>query len=349
MIHVCTSANENYAAGLLVMVASLLDSLDKKESLTLHLLNGGLSGKSLDILCRLCRTVHPHCALDVIHIDQSVFKGANLGPGNSYLTYARLLIGSFIKADKIIHIDSDMVVLRDVREIWNTSMTEGGINACQDLFLKTLHQDCPLPLTAPEQESPYINCGFIMIDLQFWRAHSLEAGALEMARNYKCDFWDQTVLNYLYRNRSLCLDDTWNWQSEFVVASGEQVWANYHYIREKKPWKYFGSTLKYKTWRFYYANYVGNVYALFLRKNSLLLFFSGLKEHLIRHSRLLKLSYFKYLKFKAKKGRAGHQSIIDYYNKLDLSASCQCESRLFKEFSLARIPAIRRVAAASEF
>lgn len=57
MIHITIAANENYAPGLLVTVASMLTSINPDVELTLHFLNGGIPSNEArppEACCEYC-------------------------------------------------------------------------------------------------------------------------------------------------------------------------------------------------------------------------------------------------------------------------------------------------------
>ena len=335
MIHISTAANENYASGLLVTVASMLTSIDPDVELTLHFLNGGVSFKTMKKLKRLCVTLHNHCILVDIPLDESIFAGANLGPGNSYMAYSRLMMGSLIQAPKVIYIDSDMVVLRDLAIVWNQEMDGHAILAIDDRAGMKLSEDCPVNLPEEERMLPYFNSGFLVVDLESWRRHDIESQALKMAADYKCAYWDQTILNYLFRINSGRLPQENNWQIYHVENAGHVVDANLHFIEKLKPWVYFGSNLKHRIWRHYYSRYIGSLFSLYASKKGIKGVVLGMKERLVRHSSIFRRLYFNYLR-RQDDGKGGVEGILKFYQNDSLIIPYWKERRIFRAFRKSR-------------
>ena len=316
MIHITTAANKNYALGMLLAVSSALDSLDPEARVTVHLLNGGISAKSLKHLQRLCNTIHPHCTLVDVALDETLFKGAILGPGNSYMTYARLVLSSLIRADKVIYFDADMLILKNLAEVWELDMQGKALMGTPNHPPTILADDCPVPLLEVEKSYTYINGGFLVVDLDRWRRNATEATCLAFATENRCNYWDQTVLNYVLRNDILVLDQEWNWQSGSLLNNAEIVEANLHYPSRRKPWHFFNDTLKDKIWRFYYRKFIGgNLWHLHI-KNDFFDFMAELKKLLIRRSSLVKRVYTWYLK---SKNKGVPENIINYYTDMNLA------------------------------
>jgi len=331
MIHITTASNENYAPGLLVTVASLLTSIAPDAKLTIHFLNGGVSRSTMERLERMCISLHDHCTLVDIPLDESLFAGANLGPGNSYMAYARLKMGSLIQASKVIYVDSDMVLLKDLAELWNYPMRGECALVCSDKKIKVIGDDCPIQLSESEKKIPYFNTGLLVVDLISWRSGGYEERSINIAKNYKCDLWDQTILNYVLKNKVLFLDREWNWPYADVTSNGEiQKW-NYHFSDKQKPWTYFGSNIKHKVWRYYYKKYIGGIFKIFLSKKGLKGLIAGLKERAIRHSSFIREIYFYMLK------KRSHQNqdisgLIDFYWNDSLKISYRKEINILNKF-----------------
>jgi len=253
-IHLTTAANENYAPGLLVMVASALTSLDPSAAITIHVFNGGLSSNSLKTLERICKTVHPHGSLVNIPFDESFFKGVTVGPGNSFMCYTRLLLGTMIDCEKAIYLDSDILVLRDLKEVWEMDMQGKTSLVCKDDRIPTISFDCPWPLDEKSRNIPYFNSGLMVIDLNQWRRKSIESESLKLARSSECKFYDQTILNYILRDDVAFINNHWNWQA---VSEPEKEPKNYHFVERQKPWSSYRGELRCQLWRLYYSTFVG--------------------------------------------------------------------------------------------
>jgi lipopolysaccharide biosynthesis glycosyltransferase len=337
MIHITTAANENYAPGLLVTVSSMLTSINPDVELTLHFLNGGVSPATMNKMRYMCSKLHGHCTLVDIPMNDTLFTGANLGPGNSYMAYARLLMGSLIKCEKVIYIDSDIVILLDLAELWDSDMQGAVVLGCVDRKLTQIQDDCPLDLKPEEKERPYFNSGFILVNLNRWREMDIDNKSLEIAKSYYCTYHDQTILNYLLRNDFQPLDVIWNWQTYNPIHNDNLVIGNLHFIEKLKPWLYFGSNLKHRIWRFYYSKYAGSLTSLYASKNGVKGMVLGIKERLVRYSPLFRRIYFNYLR-RLDEGHGNVEGIIKFYGNDSLKIPYVKERQIFSEFRKTRFP-----------
>ena len=98
---------------------------------------------------------------------------------------------------KVIYLDADLLIRRDISEIWEQDMHGKIVLAVQDSYIQRLPALCLPPREQAELERPYFNSGVMVIDLEAWRAAGIEQGCLEAARRlrHRTRWLDQDVLN----------------------------------------------------------------------------------------------------------------------------------------------------------
>ena len=87
----CLTSDEGYFPGLYCTVASALSAVDPERKVDVKVLDGGLSQPSRDTLARLIERLGKRARLDFVNADLSIFDKATLGPGQSHMTYCRIL------------------------------------------------------------------------------------------------------------------------------------------------------------------------------------------------------------------------------------------------------------------
>ena len=297
MIHLVTSADEAYAPGLLITVISTLRSLSASEEVTFHILNGGLALDSIKQLRLLSAKTHQRSSLIFHQIREENFLLWKPRPKGPIMAYARLLLGSLVEASKIIYLDSDVIVLGDLVELWNTPMNGNVMMACRGGESATLRDDAPWSLLPGEEEFPYFNSGVILLDLDAWRTQKIEEQVIELVAEsavvYR--FYDQTILNYLLRYQTGILPMTWNWQGRITTIDQATSINIIHFIMPKKPWFWWCGDLRFNLWRSLYTNSIGSPLKLFLKNNAFSGLFFGNFEIVIRRYPWLRAIYVRLL------------------------------------------------------
>ncbi len=275
VITVACAADERFAMPLAVTIRSLLDHLAPDWKLNLFLLNGGISE-------RFCNRLYDswdsrRLSLNVVRPETSRLSQLRVSHHVNHLTYYRLLLPELLpnSLDKVLYLDSDLLVRHDVRELWELPLGEAWALAVQDCaapyFDSTICapniERCQPYLAAVrpianyrEQgfspASPYLNGGVLIINLNEWRQNDATERMLScLHKNSEFVlFWDQYALNVLLCDRWKQLDLRWNQgshvyrypdsdHSPFSAVQYEQIKNDpyiVHFTSPEKPWHALG-------------------------------------------------------------------------------------------------------------
>jgi len=142
---------------------------------------------------------------------------------------------------RIIYIDSDVVVLRDIGELWASDLGEAPIGAVTDAYCDPAAFAETWSLA--KDDLRYFNAGVLLIDLDKVRAENAFAAALKfiVEHDEKLLLGDQDALNAIFWGRWKRLDKDWNVQRFARGAAGRDLCsargpALVHFITQYKPW-----------------------------------------------------------------------------------------------------------------
>ncbi len=144
---------------------------------------------------------------------------------------------------RLLYLDSDVVVLGDVRDLWASDLEGRPIGAVRDIYQDGVEfsKTWSLPDLGP---SPYFNSGVVLIDLEQIRQEKSFTTTLDFAIKHwdVLEFGDQDALNKTFWGRWKPLDPAWNVQrfvkrNEIAQAGwGQTSPALVHFITADKPW-----------------------------------------------------------------------------------------------------------------
>src|ERR1043166_1114853 len=141
---IALASDERYFPGLYCAIASALIQLHSARKLDVKVLDGGLSPSSRHTLSRLTDRIGGDVGLEFVTADASVFGAATLGPGQSHMTYCRILLPHLVNAPRLIYLDCDTLVFRDLAELFDLELAPGKIlAAARDSETLSLSQDSP--------------------------------------------------------------------------------------------------------------------------------------------------------------------------------------------------------------
>src|SRR5438445_3758027 len=119
------ASDERYFPGLYCAVASALSHLDVKSKVDLKVLDGGISGTSKDTLSKLVNRFGESVRLEFVTVDPSVFGKATPGPGQSHMAYCRILLPHLLDVPRLIYLDCDVLVFRDLSQLFDFELARG--------------------------------------------------------------------------------------------------------------------------------------------------------------------------------------------------------------------------------
>ena len=166
--------------------------------------------------------------------------------------YYRLLAAQLLPEGlhRVLYLDPDTLVINPLRQLWETDL--GG-----NIFAAASHKGKTELVSGINQvrlgtESKYFNSGVLLIDLNAARAQVRPQDIFRYAeeKGKALLLPDQDILNALYGDRTLELDDTlWNYDARnyntYLLRSGgvcdmDWVMRNtgiLHFCGKSKPWR----------------------------------------------------------------------------------------------------------------
>ena len=171
-------------------------------------------------------------------------------PSLTYAAFFRYFIPKFVTEDKVLYLDSDIIVRSSIDELFSYNLGDNPLAAVPD------------PL-----DSKTFNSGMMLINVELWRKESVTDVLLDLTNQFHQEVYgDQGVLNCLFKERWLPLHQKWNfmvgmdtvarnyqidsWYSESIDL--EKDVAIVHFTGEK-PWENINLNRFRQDWWFYYG------------------------------------------------------------------------------------------------
>lgn len=195
----------------------------KGRSANLIILDGGITQASKRKILQTIATERLH----VYWVNPQSARLAAIGQKNADLRYPmaayyRLLLPEILPETikKVIYLDSDLIVLSDVGDLWDMELGNNHFLAVQEpdgpYLIESLRSNNPelrnLDLTTfgitPEHK--HCNSGVMVINLQLWRRDKVIDKTLDFVESYMPKFADQEAINIVLAGKWKSLDPRWN-------------------------------------------------------------------------------------------------------------------------------------------
>jgi lipopolysaccharide biosynthesis glycosyltransferase len=247
-IDVCLCCDRHAVDGFIGVVASAATHLGKGWTMRVHLLDCGLGDELRLRVEQTVRAQLPNVCLEIAHLDPSrlnVFPDPSGLNHASKATYAKMLLHEmFPHLDRVIYLDCDLLVQRDLTDLASVDLESHCLAAVQDNTVGTLGS--PVETLAQQfptlaLDAPYLNAGVLVLDLERLRV----TGATEMFRSMAAvvaaKFGDQSLWNAAYPGLWRKLPEHWNRQVfllpkfNLFPSGPASIW---HFTRDFKPWHF---------------------------------------------------------------------------------------------------------------
>ncbi len=194
----CT--DNNYLMPCGIAIISLLEN-NKNNDVAVHVVGKELTSESKkqigDIVGKYQRAT-----IQFYNITDDQLSKYNLpatAPHINVSTYIRLFLFDIlpISIEKIIYLDCDLEVVKDLADMWNTNIDNYAIAGVVDSSERTEEAYLKSPYADPMKSHTYVNAGVLLMNLKYWR----ENNTLDKLMTYVDEnsalikYADQDILN----------------------------------------------------------------------------------------------------------------------------------------------------------
>ena len=195
MIHIACCSNEKLAPMFGVVVTSVGINVTS-DDVMMYLLHNGLKDSTVKRLQKIADRYNVR--LKFLEIDLEILKDCPTNTKLHYanvMTYARFLLPSMLPdLDKVIYLDCDLVVCKDLKSLWETDVNDMAVAMAPDLW----YQDKGT-LSRLGINNNYLNSGVIVMNLDYWRKHDVQNRLLSyiIDKGKELIYNDQDALNVI--------------------------------------------------------------------------------------------------------------------------------------------------------
>jgi UDP-glucose:(galactosyl)LPS alpha-1,2-glucosyltransferase len=266
IIPVCSITDENLPFAMAAMMTSALENAAETTFYKFYcFISGNVSGDDRKKLLSIGDS-RKNCSIELMDMGNLYL---DLPDTHSYVTnvslYKIAIIKNLTGHDKVLYLDSDIIVRRDLCELYHYDLNDNyvgavlSINKCLDQARLAKHIDIP------DMET-YFNAGVMLMNLKKMRADRLAEKLESHIGNFSGSV-DQSIFNHVCYRRIVSLPPKYNvTYNNFHLYKTKRAGRFYpaeelsdavtspvifHYAIAEKPWDYSGMIFG-KEWDGYY-------------------------------------------------------------------------------------------------
>ncbi len=169
-------------------------------------------------------------------------------------TYFRLFLPElYPQYDKVLYLDSDIIVLGDISELYNTDMGTNLVAAAPDDIIQTnkVFQDYAELVVGVAKYQHYFNAGVLLMNLDELRKFKFQEKFLYLLSTVKFSVaQDQDYLNRLCKGRVTLVSHDWDVMPYVNVETKPEDIKLIHYNFAYKPWHFEEVTYNEYFWKY---------------------------------------------------------------------------------------------------
>ena len=267
------AADDNYVRSLAVTLHSAAEHLKPGNEIQAIILDGGISESNWMMLKESLANLP--IEISTVRPDPKIVNDLMTSHHITHTAYFRLLAGILLpeSIDRVIYLDSDLLVRDDISELWLAEIGNDYCLAVPDIacpYVDARTADFNYKKSSPylaglspianwrqlglNGGASYFNSGVMVLNIRRWREERIELKLLECLRNNPNYIWcwDQYALNVVFAGEWSELPTRWNqgahvfeFPDETYSPIEQQLFLNVrdnpaiiHFTTEWKPWHY---------------------------------------------------------------------------------------------------------------
>ncbi|MBR4931987.1 MAG: glycosyltransferase family 8 protein [Alphaproteobacteria bacterium] len=234
-IYIAFSTNDTYIPYLDVCLRSLIDYADEKRDYCIFILYSKISDDNKQ---KIKKQEDKNISISFVNVQSSLSKvRENTFFVNNHLTietYFRFFLPDiFPQLDKILYLDCDILIQKDIADLYQTNIDGFYLGATRDLGIvldlnKTKEKRInyftqTLNLTNPYD---YFQAGCLLFNLKEMRKDNVSHLLIEKLKQVKNPMYhDQCILNATCKDKVFFFQQNWNFTWHIYIA--EPCWEKY--------------------------------------------------------------------------------------------------------------------------
>lgn len=265
-INILIGSDINYAPYYGVMLTSLFMNNTKSQFDVYLLTDNSWTEHETHKFEKLCEDYNSRFFVYIVDVD--LVKDFPMAGHITLPTYYRLQACNILPKSihKILYIDGDMLVLKDIRKLWEIELSEFAFAGVEDM--DSINKEC-FDRLGYEEKYGYYNAGVSLYNFDYWRQNNLSEQLLNLIRTQpeKIKWMDQDAVNLFLHQKRYKLPLRYNFQVYYLNPKWWNAYSEetHKMIKEEcsnaiivhfngaiKPWtfRYLGFPYA-ETWKLY--------------------------------------------------------------------------------------------------
>ncbi len=246
--------DDGYTKFLAVAIQSLIENASKDYKYLIKVLHTNVQKEHME---QIKKYENQNVSIEFVDLRYYIEKVKDKLYTRDYYTnttYFRLFLPElYPQYDKVLYLDSDIIVLGDISELYNTDMGTNLVAAAPDDIIQTtkVFQDYAELVVGVARYQHYFNAGVLLMNLDELRKFKFQEKFLYLLEKVKFSVaQDQDYLNRLCKGRVKLISHDWNVMPYVNEETKPEDIKIVHYNFAYKPWHFEDVTYNEYFWEY---------------------------------------------------------------------------------------------------
>ncbi|MCI8617043.1 MAG: glycosyltransferase family 8 protein [Clostridia bacterium] len=246
--------DDGYTKFLAVAIQSLIENASKDYKYLIKVLHTNVQKEHME---QIKKYENQNVSIEFVDLKYYIEKVKDKLYTRDYYTnttYFRLFLPElYPQYDKVLYLDSDIIVLGDISELYNTDMGTNLVAAAPDDIIQTtkVFQDYAELVVGVARYQHYFNAGVLLMNLDELRKFKFQEKFLYLLEKVKFSVaQDQDYLNRLCKGRVKLISHDWNVMPYVNEETKPEDIKIVHYNFAYKPWHFEDVTYNEYFWEY---------------------------------------------------------------------------------------------------
>lgn len=252
IIPVVFATNDLYAKFVPVTMYSIMKNADKSDTYRFYVFHSGLTDESKKQITCIYNVLAGDYRIEFVNVKEKIDDSIYARGRFSIEMWYRIFIPEILdQYEKVLYLDCDMIVCKNLAELYNTDIEDCYLGACRNYVTNRYNRLVALGI----EPDSYFNSGMLLFNNKKWNKLKLREKCFEKASQHpglECP--DQDILNIVCKDNVKFIDVKWNLLWQFLCIPDLKLSGNdlleykkaqkdlciVHYTTAIKPWKNIG-------------------------------------------------------------------------------------------------------------
>ena len=224
-INIAYMVDNNYVPYMITSMHSAIKNKNKESVYNFYIIAENFSSENID---KIKKIKENNVNIEIIPARQKTLDYSHLGRFASFkIAMQKIFIPDYLEnIDKVLYLDADTLVQKDLNKIYSTNMGDAYIGATKDGLMYQFPEH--ITEIGLDWRKFYFNSGVMLLNLKDMRKDAIIEKSITYFNTHYEVFGDQDILNVVVNDKVIPISYRYNCNSTFFEEKDAEFLSNFY-------------------------------------------------------------------------------------------------------------------------